>query len=64
MVSAKRGLQEAKGTVRTGYRGDKELLLSAQDLVDLTDSLYEEMVEIRETRRRRGRRGSTSQRRG
>jgi hypothetical protein len=40
-------LQEAKATVTTGYKGDKELLQQMESIGTLTTSLLEEMRKIK-----------------
>jgi hypothetical protein len=53
IVAAKQALQEARGRILTGYDGEPDLLESAEDIVSLADSVYEEMRDIRAKRRRR-----------
>lgn len=46
LAQAKDALQEAKGTVSTGYKGNLELLAQMESIVKLTVSLEEEMRQI------------------
>jgi hypothetical protein len=46
LAQAKDALQEAKGTVSTGYKGNRELLGQMDSIVKLTNSLHEEMQRI------------------
>ena len=43
LVKAKDSLQEAKATVTTGYRGEKEMLKVMEGILDLANSISEEM---------------------
>ena len=43
LVRAKDSLQEAKATVTTGYKGEKEMLRVMDSLIDLAKSISEEM---------------------
>ena len=43
MVRAKDSLQEAKATVTTGYKGEKEMLNVMEGIIDLAKSISEEM---------------------
>ena len=47
LAQAKDALQEAKATVTTGYKGDKELLQQMESIGTLTTSLLEEMRKIK-----------------
>jgi hypothetical protein len=47
LAQAKDALQEAKATVTTGYKGDKQLLEQMDSIGTLTTSLLEEMRKIR-----------------
>jgi hypothetical protein len=46
LAQAKDSLQEAKGTVSTGYKGNLELLAQMESITKLTASLQEEMQRI------------------
>jgi hypothetical protein len=46
LAQAKDALQEGKGTVTTGYRGNKELLDQMESIQSLAVSLFNEMREI------------------
>jgi len=46
LAQAKDSLQEAKGTVSTGYKGNVELLNQMESIAKLTASLLEEMTQI------------------
>jgi hypothetical protein len=43
LIRAKDDLQEAKATVTTGYKGDKESLLLMDGILDLSQSISDEM---------------------
>lgn len=51
LAQAKDALQEAKGTVATGYKGNKELLDQTESIGALATSLLNEMREIANRRR-------------
>ena len=42
-MKAKDALQEAKATVTTGYKGEKEMLRMMEGLLELVNSIAEEM---------------------
>jgi hypothetical protein len=46
LVQAKDALQEAKATVTTGYKGDRDLMEQMESIASLTKSLREEMRRI------------------
>jgi len=46
LAQAKDALQEAKGTVSTGYKGNPELLTQMDSIAKLTESLHDEMRRI------------------
>ena len=48
LAEAKDALQEAKGTVTTGYRGDRELLSQMESIELLARSVLTEMRNIAE----------------
>jgi hypothetical protein len=48
LAEAKDSLQEAKGTVTTGYRGERELLGQMESITTLSDSILIEMRDIAE----------------
>ena len=47
LAQAKDALQEAKATVTTGYKGDKQLMEQMESIETLTTSLLEEMRKIK-----------------
>jgi hypothetical protein len=47
LAQAKDALQEAKATVTTGYKGDRDLLQQMESIGTLADSLLEEMRKIK-----------------
>ena len=51
LAAAKDSLQEAKGTVTTGYKGSRELLGQIESIGLLTGSIHEEMKSIAERQR-------------
>ncbi len=51
LAAAKDSLQEAKGTVTTGYKGSRELLEQIESIGLLTGSIHEEMKSIAERQR-------------
>ena len=53
LIKAKEQLQKARGTLSTGFRGEKGLLQVASDVADLADDLVTEMERIASPRRRR-----------
>lgn len=53
LVAAKQDLQDARGRLLTGYEGETDLLVDAEDIRDLATDLHEEMKERRSKRRRR-----------
>ncbi len=53
LVAAKRSLQEARAHILTGYSGEPDLLETAEDVVQLAESVFEEMTTMRAARRRR-----------
>jgi hypothetical protein len=53
MIEAKALLQTAKARVVTGYSGETDLLALAEDLLDLSESIVEEMNSMRSRPRRR-----------
>lgn len=59
IVGAKQRLQEARARILTGYSGEKDLLDTTEDILELADTLRDEMSDMRTKRRRR----STRQRR-
>lgn len=50
LVAAKDGLQEAKGTVTTGYKGNRELLDQMENIQTLSQSILNEMRNIADKR--------------
>jgi hypothetical protein len=46
LLQAKNALQEAKGTVSTGYKGDRELMSQMESINTLAASLLDEMQAI------------------
>ncbi|MCH7916044.1 MAG: hypothetical protein IH856_23900 [Deltaproteobacteria bacterium] len=54
-VSAKQSLQEARGKLLTGYKGEIDLLVTAQEISELAGSIYEEMSSLRGRRSRKQR---------
>ena len=46
LVAAKDGLHEAKGTVTTGYKGDRDLLDQMENIHSLSQSILDEMRRI------------------
>ncbi len=46
LVAAKDGLHEAKGTVTTGFKGDRDLLDQMENIHSLSQSILEEMRKI------------------
>lgn len=58
MVSAKYHLQEARGKLLTGYKGEADLIATAEDIVLLANSVREEMEAKRSTHPRPTRSGS------
>jgi hypothetical protein len=46
LAQAKDALQEAKGTVTTGYRGERDLLEQMESMHSLAGSLLDEMRAI------------------
>lgn len=44
LVEAKQNLQKARGTVLTGYDGNEDLRKTAEDIVELSEALLEDMV--------------------
>lgn len=53
IVAAKQSLQEARARILTGYSGESDLLETAEDIVELAESVFEEMGEMRAKKRRR-----------
>lgn len=53
IVGAKQALQEARARILTGYSGEPDLLETAEDIVELAESVYEEMLQMRAKKRRR-----------
>ena len=51
LAASKDSLQEAKGTVTTGYKGNSELLEQIESIGVLTESIHEEMKSIAARRR-------------
>ena len=51
LAQAKDALQEAKGTVTTGYKGERDLLIQMEAITTLGGSLLDEMREIASKRR-------------
>jgi len=51
LAASKDSLQEAKGTVTTGYKGNSELLEQIKSIGVLTESIHEEMKSIAARRR-------------
>jgi len=43
LMKAKTALQEAKGTVTSGYKGDREMFAVMEDIAGLASTIYEEM---------------------
>ncbi len=52
LVTAKRGLQDARGKLLTGYQGERDLLSTAEDVASLADSVLSEMETISQEKRR------------
>ncbi len=55
VIAAKQSLQEARGKLLTGYRGEVDLLRTAEELVGLAENIHREMLSIRSERPRRQR---------
>jgi hypothetical protein len=55
LIAAKQSLQEARGKLLTGYTGEHDLLQTAEDNMELSDSILQEMEGVRQTRRRQPR---------
>jgi hypothetical protein len=53
IAEAKDALQEAKGTVTTGYRGDRELLNEMESITVLANSVLVEMRDILEKKKKK-----------
>jgi hypothetical protein len=47
LIGAKQSLQGARGKLLTGYEGEVDLLRTAQEIVDLAESIHREMTKIR-----------------
>lgn len=47
LVAAKQSLQEARGKLLTGYKGEIDLLVTAQEISELAGSIREEMSSLR-----------------
>lgn len=45
LVEAKNALQSARGKLLTGYRGESDLLATAEDILELADRIVQEMRE-------------------
>ena len=50
LIAAKQSLQEARGKLLTGYEGEVDLLRTAQEIVNLADSIHGEMAKVRSNR--------------
>ncbi len=50
LIAAKQSLQEARGKLLTGFEGEVDLLRTAQEIVDLADSIHREMTKVRSER--------------
>ena len=55
LIAAKQSLQEARGKLLTGYEGEVDLLRTAQEIVNLADSIHGEMTKVRSKRPKRQR---------
>lgn len=53
MQGAKQALQQARGTLLTGYGGELDLFSTADDIVQLANDIYDEMNSVRSRRRRK-----------
>lgn len=56
LQQAKLGLRGALGTLVTGFKGEADLLLTAEELSELAEKLYKDMLEERRPARRARRR--------
>lgn len=56
LLSARQSLQEARGKLLTGYRGERDLKQTAEDIVELAESIE---VEMQGERKRRAGRANT-----
>jgi hypothetical protein len=56
LVGAKANLQDARGKLLSGYQAEADLLRTAEEIVELGDSIVSEMEEIRTKRRQAQRR--------
>ena len=53
LVAAKQALQQARGKVLTGYKGEPDLFSHAEDISQLSDVILEDMRDVRGSRRKR-----------
>jgi hypothetical protein len=63
LLGAKQALQEAKGKLVTGYQGERDVILIAEDVRSLSESVLDEMRAIqaqRASQRRRSRASSST----
>ena len=58
LVTAKKSLQDARGKVVTGFRGEPDLLQDAEQIVEIGIALEDDMHRITTGKRRRSRSGS------
>jgi hypothetical protein len=56
LIGAKANLQDARGKLLSGYQGEADLFRTAEEIVDLGDSIVAEMEGIRNKRRQAQRR--------
>jgi hypothetical protein len=54
VVGAKSALQDARGTVLSGYAGEPDLLQHVEDIAELAESLVDEMRNMRRRNRKAG----------
>ena len=52
LLQAKEALQKARGTMSTGFHGDKELMALANQIADLANDLLADMERSRPARQR------------
>jgi hypothetical protein len=52
LIAAKQSLQEVRGKLLSGYAGEADLLQTAQEIVDLANSIHREMTKVRHEHRK------------
>lgn len=55
IIAAKQSLQEARGKLLTGYKGEIDLIATAQDISELAGKIHEEMRSLRSKRSKKQR---------